>query len=158
MNNYMAQVNDLEGTSPELTAILIFIFFLYFFRTQSKECYDNWIDYPLGEKKERESPLHYHIIEFLLNLANEPIKAAELQDPVKKEETIESDTEQAYDSEEDEIFDPAQWRDDDTLSDWSDEELLPSKPKTKEELQALLTHPDLAMGDDEFLGLEFFQS
>ena len=88
-------------------------------------------------------------------MANEPIKAAELQNPVKKEETIENDTEQAYDSEEDEIFDPAQWQNDDTLSDWSDEELLPSRPKTKEELQALLAHPDLAMGDDEFLGMEF---
>ena len=74
------------------------------------------MDYPLGEKKERESPLHYHVIDFLLNLANEPIKAAELQDPIKKDEIIESDNEQFVDSEEDQIFDPSQWQDDDTLS------------------------------------------
>ena len=46
--------------------------------------YDNWIDYPVGEKKERDSPFHYHVVDFLLNLANNPTGANEIENPIKK--------------------------------------------------------------------------
>ena len=42
-HSMMAQVNELEAA------------------------YDTWLDYPVGEKKERDTPFHYHVVDFLLN-------------------------------------------------------------------------------------------
>ena len=74
---------------------------------------------------ERETSLHYNVIDFLLHLADGPIQAAELQDPAKVEDKM--DTEDVYEAEIFEYnyesqFDPSQWKDDSTLSDWSDDE------------------------------------
>ena len=43
-----------------------------------------WLDYPVGEKKERDTPFHYHVVDFLLNLANNPTGANEIENPIKK--------------------------------------------------------------------------
>ena len=59
-HSMMAQVNELEAA------------------------YDTWLDYPVGEKKERDTPFHYHVVDFLLNLANNPTGANEIENPVKK--------------------------------------------------------------------------
>ena len=87
-----------------------------------EESYDAWLDYPLGEKKERDTPTHYHVVEFLLQLANGPIRAAELSDPNPKPDFVNPDQPPPRVDSDDE-FDQSQWRDDDTLSDWSDEEM-----------------------------------
>ena len=59
-HSMMAQVNELEAA------------------------YDTWLDYPVGEKKERDTPFHYHVVDFLLNLANNPTGANEIENPIKK--------------------------------------------------------------------------
>ena len=46
--------------------------------------YDTWLDYPVGEKKERYTPFHYHVLDFLLQLADNPTGANEIQNPKKK--------------------------------------------------------------------------
>merc|ERR1711892_238991 len=114
---------------------------------QLEQSYDTWLDYPLGEKKQRNTPVHYHVIDFLLNLANAPIRAAQLQDPVVAEEQEESVVENEFRLDR-ENFDPSQWADDDTLSDWSDTDQpdVPNRPLA--ERLAELNHPDLAPPDD----------
>ena len=79
--------------------------------------------------------MHYNVIDFLLHLADGPIQAAELQDPAKVEDKM--DTEETYEAEIFEYnyesqFDPSQWKDDSTLSDWSEDEHSKSDNKKVE--------------------------